>query len=341
MAEEGIVGVKKSEYRDPAEILGAPLSEGDLPSDVKFFLKQKKSAPGGVQKVVTLYELIREPGALKLRMDPLEKYQNRIPEDTEVALEFGPSPEGYKWIAKWEDDRGNIVGVESDIIRVSEKWRERHDAHKRRRKTEAESSAMPAAVSAPAGAPAQGMSARDLLELMNAGRRSALEDMERMASLMKATQSETPASVMEKMWDSMGGVMEKFMESQMSIVKRVKESSLKAMDRADAELDGDEGDDEAEAAAAAEGGPASGIPAFLEPFLPKIQEYLGTLLGGGPVGAAVKTVILSTKEWKEIFADKEKFGQAQEAMISEFGEDKTRKALDILLNRRPEKKARK
>jgi hypothetical protein len=82
------------------------------------------------------------------------------------------------------------------------------------------------------------------------------------------------------------------------------------------------------------------MPAWLKPFLPQIETWLGTLLGGGPMGAAVKTLIISSDQWKEIFEDQEKFGTAVAAMEQKFGSERTEKAMNILLNRKPKTKGK-
>lgn len=330
MADEGIIGMKKSDYRDPSEVVGGPVNENDFPGDIKFFLKHKKNPVGGIQKRVELYELIRVDGGLKLRLEHLETFTNRIPMNEEIALNYGPSPEGYKWLAKWLDRNNDEVGVESETIMVSEKWRDRYEAFQREKKAK---SAAPVAVAVPAVS--TGMStAMEMIALINQGRREALEDMERMSRVLK--DSGGPASVMERAYEAVGKFMEKTMESNMMIAKRVAENARESIER-DGQVDDDEEEELPAAAEAAK--PADGFGEMLKLFMPKIQEGLSHLLGGGPVGAAVKTLIVTSDQWKEIFADKEKFSQATEAMRLQFGEEKTNKALDILLSRRAEKKS--
>jgi hypothetical protein len=148
--------------------------------------------------------------------------------------------------------------------------------------------------------------------------------------------------------DSAGGVLQDAYEksaemlreaAQMSIdtIKKTGKRALKAaedMDDADDMVDDGEGEGEQ----ALSGASDNPIPSWLQPYLDQVKPWLENLLGGGPTGAAVKTLILSTDEWKKIFQDKEKFGQAIAGMEQEFGSERTQKALDILLNRRAEKK---
>jgi len=80
------------------------------------------------------------------------------------------------------------------------------------------------------------------------------------------------------------------------------------------------------------------MPPWLEPFMPHFERGLEKLLGGGPAGAAVKTLILTSDELAGIFNDPEKWAQAVAAMEVKFGSEKTKAAMNVLLNKRQEKK---
>ena len=335
---EGLIGYKKEDFVDPKLVLGDHAGI-DLPADIKFFLKRGKNPSGGIEKKVALYELIREEGGLKLRLSHVGSYLNRIPDEDEIALNFGPSAEGYKWIAKWLNGNGDEVGMQSETIIISEKWRARYEANQRALKTKASeeiaaANAPVAVVHSPAAAAAFGP--MEMLAFIREGEERAVKMMERLSVVLKNT--EGPSSVMEKAYDAVGRFLEKGMESNMLIARKVAENAKDLIDRS---LDEDDEDEKEEAETALPAGPSSGMPAWLEPFMPKIQDGLAHLLGGGPVGAAVKTLIVTSDDWKKIFNDKEKFGEAVEAMKMQFGEEKTEKALNILLNKRPEAKKKK
>lgn len=329
-----MVGFKKEDYVDPEKILGVPAAEMDLPSDIKFFLKRNKNPPGGIQKKVYLYEMIREEGGLKFRLDHCDTFLNRLPEEEEIGLRFGPSDEGYRWIAKWLDINGNEVGMQSEIIRISEKWRARHEAYKR---SEATQLAPPAAAALPVipSTGNTGFGPMEILAYLREGEDRAVKMMERMAGVLKSV--EGPSAVMEKAYDAVGRFMEKSMQSNMKIADKVAEDAQARIDRSSPMDDEDEEDETAAAPPAA----GDGMPVWLKPIMDKAADGLGHLLGGGPTAAVVKSMIISSKEWKEIFADKDKFSTMTAAMREEFGDAQVEKAMGILLNKRPEKPLKK
>jgi len=325
--EEGIQGFKRSDYVSPDKVLGPDIRIETLPDGIRFYLKGQVVNLGEKRIVVNLYELLREPDGLKLRREHLEKFINRIPEDEEIALKYGPSDEGYIWIAKWRDIGGDEKGVLSESIRVSEKWRARFEENQRKQKAPAESLAQ-VPVQAQAQAPAPAWGPIEILRLMNEGEDRAFRNMERMAVIFKGGHQEVPSAVMEKAYESAGAIMAKAMESNLQMGKAVEKVIKRNMEPP--EDDGADLDDGGQAPDL-----SSSLPPWLKPFMPQIETWLGTLLGGGPMGAAVKTLIISSDQWKEIFEDQEKFGVAVSAMEKQFGSDRTEKAMNILLNRKP------
>lgn len=330
--EEGILGFKKADFTTPDKVLGQEIRIEELPDGIKFFLRGQAVNLSEKRIIVNLYELVREDGGAKLRREFLEKFINRIPEEEEIALKYGPSEEGYIWIAKWRGATGDEKGVMSDTIRVSEKWRARHEeAQRKARGVES----LPAAPSpaAPAPAPAA-WGPLEVMKLLQEGEDRAFRNMERMAGIFKGANGQAPEAVMVKAYEAAGSIMERAMESNLAMGKKVS----KVVER---RIEGeDDPDDGAVAGGAPEPDPMEAVPAFIRPFLPQLETWLGTLLGGGPMGAAVKTLILSSEQWKEIFGDKEKFGLAVAAMEQHFGSERTQKAMDILLNRRATGKAK-
>jgi hypothetical protein len=167
-----------------------------------------------------------------------------------------------------------------------------------------------------------------MMKLMLEGEDRAFRNMERMSTIFKGANGQMPEAVMVKAYEAAGSIMERAMESNLAMGKRVSKVVERRIE------DGEELDGAAESPGAPAADPMEAIPAFLRPFIPQLETWLGTLLGGGPMGAAVKSLIVSSEQWAEIFNDQEKFGQAVAAMEHKFGSDKTQKAMDILLNRR-------
>ena len=225
------------------------------------------------------------------------------------------------------------MGIESKIIMISEKWRDRYDAFQKQKKQAAETDARAAlAPPIPIAVPmSTGMGAGDILAFMREGEDRAIKMMERMAAVLKTT--EGPASVMEKAYDAVGRFMEKSMQSNLDVAKKV-------ADRAQMEMDPPE-EEEAEEDSSPAAAKSDGMPLWLKPIMEKATDGLAHLLGGGPTGAVVKSMILSSAEWQEVFSDKDKFSTMTAEMRKKFGDEKVEKAMGILLNIRPEKAGKK
>lgn len=346
-AGPGISGIKKSEFVSAGDVLGPDFRLEELPDGVRFYIKGQQVNLANKRIVVNLYELRRVEGGLKLRRDHLEKFINKIPDDDYIALEYGPCApdvEGYVWMGKWNDLDNKENGILSETIFISERWRDRHEAHKRDKALKA-GIPVPAAGGVPGSAPApaaagQAQDFASMMALLQQGEDRAIRNMERMAAVIKGSQNETPSEAMVKMSEAMGKVFEKTVESQLQTVRKVSEQSTRALEKLD-EDDEDDEDENGEGDLEAAEKQSTGIPAFLLPFIPKIESALGHLLGGGPVAAGVKALIVSSDEWKQIFADPEKWGQATAAMEEKFGAERTQKALAILLNARAAKPGKK
>ncbi len=338
----GISGIKKSEFVSGQDVLGPDFRLEEIPDGVRFYIKNQQVDLANKRIVVNLYELRRVEGGLKLRRDHLEKFINKIPDDDYIGLEYGPCApdvEGYVWMGKWTGLDNKENGVMSETIFISERWRDRHEAYKREKAMKA-GIPVPAAVGGNGSANAsaaggQPLSALDILTAMQQGEDRAIKNMERIAIVIKGTQNETPSEAMVKMSEAMGRMFEKTMESQLQTVRKVGEQTARAIEKIEEE-DEEEENGEGEEVQVVEN--KAGLPGWLIPFMPKIEQGLSHLLGGGPVAAGVKALIVTSDEWKQIFADPEKWGQAVAAMQEKYGQEKTQKALDILLSRRPEKK---
>jgi hypothetical protein len=329
---EGIAGFKKGDFVEPDQVMGPDCRIESLPDGIRFFIRGQAINVGQQRIVCNLYELVREGDGLKLRREHLEKFLNRLPDEEEIALRYGPSEEGYIWIAKWSDLAGKEKGIMSDTIRVSEKWRARYEAAQRKAAGEP-SPGETRAAPVPVPAASQGIGPMDLLKLMEAGEDRAFRNMERMAMIMKGGASQAPESVMAKAYEAAGAIMEKALNSNLEMGRKVGKVIQRGMEP---ERDDGEGEDQGDQGAAGTG-VMDHIPAFLRPFIPQLEQWLGTLIGGGPMAAAAKTLIINSEQWKSIFTDPEKWGQTVAAMEQHFGSEQTQKAIDVLLNRRGEK----
>jgi len=336
--DEGIEGFKKSNFVDAKTVLGQDVRIESLPDGIRFYLKGQAVNLAEKRIVVNLYELFREPDGLKLRKEHLEKYLNRIPEDEEIALNYGPSDEGYIWIAKWRDIAGDEMGIMSEAVRVSEKWRVRYEEHQLK-KTKAPAMAQaPALALAPA--PASNWGPMEVLKIMQEGEDRAFRNMEKMAGIFAGTRQEMPASVLEKAYESAGKIMERALDSNMAMGKKVNALLADNLNPAPASDDDDDDlDPESENQVSQVNGPLDSMPAWMKPFLPVVEQWIGTLLGGGVAGQAVKTLIVSSDQYKAIFQDKEKFSVAVEAMQEHFGPEKANRAIEILMGKKSAKKA--
>jgi hypothetical protein len=332
--EKGIQGFKKSEFATatPERVFGsADVRIEDLPQGVRLYLREKSVDLGSKKVLVNVYRLLDDGGLKNKRIWVGRMKANRKPEDEEIAEQFGGG--SYIWILKWTAPDGQECGIVSETIEIDEEFgRAAHEGWKRRQ-VGADSTpvGLPAAVPAAPPAVAGGLDMVGMLKLLEAAEEKSLARFERMAAIFQGGRSDTPAEVLQSAYKGASEMMQKAVETNLSMAKAVNRQNQLALTSGDPEP--------AEPAGGAEpAGPQ--MPAWLEPFMPHIEKGIGKLLEGGPMGNAVKTLILSSEEWQEIFQDKDKFGQAVAAMESNFGSDRTRRALDILLNRRDTKKGK-
>lgn len=326
--EKGIKGFTSKEWVEPEKVLpDVPRSE--LPEGVRFYLKGESFDLSKKKMVVNLYELRDQPGDLKVDKVHIEKL-NFIPDEEYIGLNYGPNKDGYIWIGKWKDEGGE-KGMVSETIVLSEKWRRRYEEHQR--KLGDVSGGAGAGEVATVGAPASEAGiAMQMLKMLQAGEDRAFLQMERMAKIFQGSKTETPAEVLLAMHKGMNDMMLESVKTSLNITKTVGKAAQESITVAAEASQG--GDDQVEP------GPELGykMPPWLEPFMPHLERGLEKLLGGGPAGAAVKTLILTSDEWGQIFNDPDKWGQAVAAMETKFGSVPTQKALDILLNKRKPKK---
>jgi len=335
-APDSMQGFAKKDFVSPETVLGSDIRIEELPDGIRFYLKGQAVNLAEKRIVVRVYEKFQVEGGIKVRMDPLDTCVNRIPEDDEIALKFGPNDkaagsEGYCWIAKWRDVAGE-KGIISHTIWISEKWRARFEAAQRKAAGLPDSLPGPSSAAPVPVAPAAAFGPMDMLRILQEGEDRAFRNMERMAGIFKGANGQAPESVMVKAYEAAGSIMERAMESNLTMGRKVAKVVERRMEDDEVPPAGEDGEDGGQGA-----DPMAGVPAFIRPFLPQLETWLGTLIGGGPMAAAAKTLIVNSAQWKEIFSDPEKWGQAVAAMENHFGSERTEKAVDVLLNRRPPK----
>lgn len=332
--EKGVQGFTQKDFAagTPESVFGtSDVRTEDLPQGVRLYLREKAIDLGTKRVLVNVYRLEDDGGMKEKRIWCGRMKHGRKPEDDEIAEQFGPG--AYLWILKWNSPaNGQECGIVSEKIIVDEEHgRIVHEEWKRR-----QAMAAPAAPAAPAAAPALpaavpgvGLDALTLLKFMEAAEDKALARVERIAAIIGG-RNDTPADVLRGAYEGASAMMQAAVKTNLDMARSVG----KQLNRPEPEPEPEAGEGDGEPA-----GPQ--LPPWIQAFMPQIEKGLEKLLGGGPLGGAVKTLVLSSEEWAEIFADKDKFGQAVAAMEQRFGSDKTKRALDILLNRREPKDAKK
>lgn len=322
--EKGIAGFKKSEFTEatPERVFGSDVRIDDMPEGVRLYIREKAIDFSGKRLAVNVYRLV-DDGGMKNKRVWCGKFNNRIPDESDIAEQFGGG--AYCWICRWKAVDGGERGILSDTIEIDEERGRAAHAEWKARQSGGDSTRQPAAPAAVAPAPTLGggFDFAGILRIMEATEEKALARMERMAAMFAGQRAETPADVLKSAYMGASEMIRSAVETNINMAKAVNKASQNNM--RPPEPEGEELDPEP-------AGPR--LPAWLDAFMPQIEKGIEKLLGGGPVGGAVKTLILSSDEWRMIFQDKEKWGEAVSAMEQHFGSDKTRRALDILLNRR-------
>lgn len=325
-----IQGFKNKEFATdrPEEVFeSSEIRVEDLPEGVRLFLRGKAVDLATKKLTVRIYRLKNEGGVKDLR-ESVGILINRFPEEEDVGEMYGPGR--YIAIGKWKSATGVERGIITEPMLIGEDWRPAHEAWKR-----AQSGAPAAGLPAvPAAAPAASPlgNVEGILRIMAAAEEKSLATFERIAAIMGGSRQESPVEVLKTAYQ---GANQMIMDS----VKQVQDMAKSVKDKAKADLRDDQGgddDDDQEEGAAAGSDP---MPDWVNAFMPQIKQWLGTLLGGGPMGNAVKTIVLGSEQWQEIFRDKDKWGVAVAAMEAEFGTEQTAAALKVLLNKREPKGA--
>lgn len=330
MANESIQGFKKSEFQNatPDRVFGedSGVQIENLPDGIRLYLKEKAIDLGTKILLVNVYRL-EEDGGLKQKKVWVGKINNHKPEPDEIAELFGGGE--FIWIAKWESTSGQERGIISDVIRIDETLGRAAQAARTRKLNQPGTDSIPVAASVPIPSQPQNSGMNDplaIIRIMDAAEEKALTRFERMAAIFAGGKTETPTAVLEQAYKGATNIMQQAVEANLAMSKSVNKKNIESLNPPE---DDDKDDGEADAA---KDGPA--LPPWLAAFMPQIESGLGRLLNGGPVASAVKTLVLSSDEWREIFNDKDKWGQAVAAMEAQFGSERTTKALDVLLNRR-------
>lgn len=329
--EKSIAGFKKSEFLNatPERVFGSSdVRVEELPEGIRLYLREKRVDLGNKQLLINVYRLV-DSGGFKFKKKWCAKFVNHKPEDSDIAEQCGSG--SFVWVGKWLNELSEEVGIISETIEIDEEsGRAAHEAWLRKQNGGVLN---PTTVVGPAPAVSSnfGGDALAFMKIMEAAEEKTLSRIERIAHIFQGQKSETPAEVLKSAYQGASDMMLRAVETNNAMarsVNRANQLSLSSPAAAPAEP---AEDPEPE-------GPR--MPSWLEPFMPHIERGIGKLLEGGPLGSAVKTLILSSDEWQEIFNDKEKWGQAVSAMEQHFGSDQTRKALDILLNRKEKQKGK-
>ena len=328
--EKAIAGFKRSEFANatPEKVFGPDVRIEELPEGVRLYLREKAIDLNTKKCVVNVYRVV-DDGGMKNKRVWVGKINNRKPDEDEIAERFGGGD--FVWILKWLSADGQERGILSEVITIDEDFgRAAHEAWRRKQSADIP----PAAATVPAAtAPAAGGFGNDaaaLMRLMDAAEERTLSRIERIAHIFKGSQSDTPAEVLKTAYQGASDMMRSAVETNLNMAKAVNKANQNTIAKPAAE--------EKEEPAVETG---REMPEWLSAFMPHIEKGLSKLLGGGPIASAVKTLVISSEEWQDIFNDPEKWGQAVAAMEQRYGSEKTRAALDILLNRRQDKNTKK
>jgi len=320
--EKGIAGFKKADFATPERVFGGDVRLEMIPEGVRLYLKEQSIDIRTKKVLVNVYRL-EDDGGLKNKKIWVGRILNHKPEADEIADRFGGGQ--FIWILKWEDFDGSEKGIISEPIEIDlESGRAAHEAWKKSQRGAESIPASPIAPPAPSG----GLStdAVMLLKMMEAGEEKELARMERYAKIFGNSKAEGPAEVLQGAYKGASEMMMQAVQMTMGMHKATGKKMIKEMTAPPVQ------DEEQNEPGADLEGPQ--FPAWIQAFMPHIEKGIGKLLEGGPVGAAVKTLVLTSDEWQEIFSDKEKWATAVAAMEQRFGTENTTKALDILLNRK-------
>lgn len=317
-----VQGVKRSEMdADPTDVFEttSDVRVEELPDGIRLYLKERAIDLSTKHIVFNVYK-VEDAGGLKVKKKWVARFINHRPSEDEIADQCGGGD--FVWIGKWIGLDNKERGVLSETICIDEEMgRAAHEKWKRAQGGAAASTPAAAAPSLPAPA-AGGFDVMTLLKIQDAAEEKTLARMERMAAMFKGQQA--PAEILADAYKSANEMVNNAVEMNMKMAAKVNTSALKALEPPEPP--------EPEAEAEPEG---PELPIWLKPFMPQLEAGLEKLLSGGPLASAVKTLVLSSEQWQEIFGDKDKWGQFVAAAEMKFGSDRTNKALDILLNRRP------
>jgi hypothetical protein len=333
LEEKGINGIKRSEYVPPESVLGGEVRFEELPEGIRFYIKDQKVDLSTKRVEINLWQLVDE-GGKKLNKEHCERFYNAPPDETYIALNYGPGD--YVWIAKWVTFDGQHRGVQSETIPISKKWQARYEAYQRKQR-EADAAGFSSQAPSPAVPVAPQNSLTELLAVMEKAEDRAFNRMEQMSRIMGGNRDvTTPNQVLADAYKGATDMMLGAAKSNLEMLNSVKKKNIKELEREDDDLEDGDPEDGEEVALA---GPP--VPAFLAPFMPSLKGWLETLFKGGPIGAAAKTLIMSSEEFKAIAGDPEKKNQAIACFEGAFGREKTERAMKILLGEDvPEKTAK-
>lgn len=312
--EKGVQGFKRGDFTDDKEKVFGEGIRPELPEGVRLYLREKSIDLSTKTISVNVYRLV-DDGGIKNRRLWVGKWGNRLPEDGEIAQRFGGG--SFIWIAKWKNPDGAEAGLMSEQIDIDPELGERARLEAEGKGKAAASG--PATAAPPHSVPEQ-LTVAGVLQLMAAAEEKSLTMFERIARVMSGQRQETPAEVLNGAYRGASEMMQKAFETNLRMVDdhRKVAGKMLTMDPPKIDPEPEELDDQ------------DPTPAWLRPFIDAAAPYLEKLLAGGPLGAAVKTLILSDQQWNEIISDPERWAEAVGALERNFGSEKTRKAIEIL-----------
>lgn len=323
--EKGIAGFKKADFvaATPERVFGDDVRIDELPDGVRLYLKEQSIDLSTKKALVQVYRL-EDDGGLKNKKIWVGKILNRKPNEDEIAERFGGG--SFIWILKWKGIDGRETGIISEVIEIDPDYgRAAHEAWKKSQRV-TDSTPVTNAPPVPA-ALGFGGDAVALMQLMDVAAEKNFAMIERIARIFGGNKQETPAEILQGAYKGASEMMMQAVETNLGVVKAMNKQTLKGINNPppvnESQEDGDT--DEVDSPV---------YPPWIQAFMPYIESSLGKLLQGGPIGAAVKTLVITSDEWQEIFSDKEKWAVAVSAMEKRFGPENTAKALDILLNRK-------
>lgn len=303
-----IEGFKKKDFNPDPDLIGpVPLS---IPKDVQTYLKKNHAAflrDPKISFLTYLYRIMYDREEQKERKQFIQKFKSKVPDEDEIATVHGVGR--YRWIANWDGPNGD-TGVISEVIEIGEGY-----------VTESGKTVI-------AGGPTRDSGFSIPLATVHQVQESPLDQLRKLAEISaimagnRPVSQELPSNVMEKMMMGQLSFFEKTMDKFSSRMDKMIEEKRSELKQLAAPQEKDSEDMETQ--------PSTAMPEWVTTAMTMLDKYLPQLLGGGFVADAVKTGIQQTDLYKELFHDEAKTTQLAQAMVAQFGEEKTRAVFEVL-----------